>query len=536
MRKLCWVGLLALVFACVPWASNVDGKRFPCQVSDDCAGDGFVCIAGICRDPRDLALPDGGAADGSHDSGDIDRDAATDASHDSAAPDHDVGRDGGSDASVVDHRMPDAVVADADRADTVVADATVADAPADAGSDAGCVSDNECPTGDAGPGICFSGRCGHFAITNLPVLNDQVRGISIALNRQGLPAIGYYSSSNSVPANCKAAYQASDGSAWHAVDNVDTGNVGAEPQLVWGPGDRPWLAYRDDANDTVRVAHYEGLAFTSESIGSYGLAPDDRSGFAIEPTTGVQHFLVRDPGAGLLYSARSPGTDPSAVPTDLLVWRGTFYDTNARWPALFRDPVSGMIYGTFAARGRPYIGLVMPGIGFVSVQLAPETNAGCGQLGLNSGQACSAFRPIDLAFDSRGQVHLCTHIDDQNGNARVVYIVDDGNEFQGRVVSTESDDPSGYYPGFGCAIVVDQRDIPHVFYSNTTHKRLRHVVVLPAQIVNGIDVEAVDDTGQWPDAVVAADGTLHLAYAKVTARLSYPTTSTLMTAKLVWGP
>ncbi|MFH1810882.1 MAG: hypothetical protein ABIJ09_19230 [Pseudomonadota bacterium] len=570
-----WLALFAAIgAACYPFVGGIDGDRFTCTVDDDCAGDGFVCVAGVCRDPRDLRIPDAGLQDAAV--GDVDQDGGADAGLDASATDAavDAGQDAAAsdlaipDLRTVDHSLSDAGASEAATPDTAATDlaspdvesdagavdagtadlwfpdSAAEDAPAedsavvdagsdaslDAGVDAGpCLADNTCTATTTS--FCFSGRCAHLDVTELTSDLEQVRMPSLALVDGVRPAVAYYGYSPTA-ASRKLGYFEYDGNQWQGpatVDSVD--EVGADPALAFAPGGRPWFSYRKDANDKIRLAYYDGFSYQASDIVGSGQNESDRAGLVIAQD-GNQTVLVRDASDGLVVGMRRPAA-PDAIPGASFDLLPSFVQ-NARWPALFAEAATGDTYATFVNSDRPFLGLVLPDLGLVSVSMAPVTNAGCQRLGLPNSY-CNADRPVDLAFDSHGALHFCTQMKTGSSDYRLLYLWLAADGFHGAEVAADSDWDSYYEPGAACTIVVDALDVPHVFFTQTARKKLRHARVhdhVP-QIVGNAD--GPDDNGHWPDAVVSDDGLLHMAWSRVLTRSSNTmSTSALQVARLVW--
>lgn len=539
MHKVWVTALLALVFACVPLAGSIDGKRFPCQVDNDCAGDGFVCIAGICRDPRDLALPDAAAADSGRDAGDVDRDAAADAGRDAAAADHDVGRDTGldaaADAAPRDRHAFDQQLVDAGAADGAALDAGP-DSGGDAALDAGCNANSQCLAPDGSMAICFSGRCGRLDPVDLNAGVTTVRSTSIAVDDQDRPAIAFDTTGTAAVRLFR-----NDGSAW-AVTVIDTaGTLDTEPTLGFDPAGRAWVSYRRESDDKALVTYSGGAPDIAASYSN--LYYDyERSSFAIDPATGAQHVLIGNYGDGLHYVSRTPAT-PDALPpvfgSATLALDGYYM----RWSALFS--ARGTIYGTFSHDDRPHVGVVYPGIGFVSTYAGEITDTWCGQFGMSTSSSCRADQPVDLAVDSSGRVVLCSYVSDSASDYRVVYLENAGSGFRGDDLFNDTEN-TGYDRGARCAIVVDALDTAHVFYPKTRGgggRKLMHTRVWhddAGALQQTTEALMLGDLGQWPDAVVDPTGRLHLSYVKVTAPAgrneTTDITSSLLTyARLEWS-
>jgi hypothetical protein len=69
-----------------------------------------------------------------------------------------------------------------------------------------------------------------------------------------------------------------DGGLSWSLSTIDsTGSVGSYARLAFDSADLPWIAYYDDTNKNLKVAHYDGSAWaliTVDSTGDVGLSPD----------------------------------------------------------------------------------------------------------------------------------------------------------------------------------------------------------------------------------------------------------------------
>lgn len=569
MHRVWFVITILGLSGCLPTVGTIDGDRFPCDTDDDCAGDGFVCVAHICRDPRDLRQPDAGPVDATPDrhtdagwdSGvDAEVDAATDGSFDSetvwdvAAPDTTVADGWVEDSWTGDRLSFDALTQDGRRHDVgggdtaLLEDGALAeggqgdgpedagladggDAAVDAGSDAGpCTADDDCAEAGDSPRICYSGRCGYLQLETVTTATSDIVAPSLGLDSQGRAVIAFYDDSSE-----DLGQSTRNGAKNWAYVSLDTqDDVGQEPQLsIYG--DRVWVAYRKGENDTARLA----ADFQFAELSELGAETTQRVGFCVD-YLGYQHILAKNDDEVLVYGYRQPQLGSIFDPP--FVTRVSYGGIGGRWPALFRDNGPGIVYGTFVADSRPHVGFVDPLLGFVSTYVFPRTSAGCDKFGLGSSSSCNADRPVALALDRSGKIRMCSMIRNTSSSYRVVYMYDDGDRFSGQVVYTESRPESSGDDGARCAIVVDNLNVSHLFFAKTDGgggRRFIHITVDHSgdNPVVGENVLIDGDSGYYPDVLVDTQGKLHMAYVQVEQRSGdYITEGTLIYGQLVWNP
>jgi len=530
MRLICTVLLTGMLGACLPFVGSVDGDRFPCGTDDDCAGDGFVCVAGICRDPRDLRQVDAGEVDAAIDDGGS---AERGASQDGGDHDASGALDAGPDATSPDSSAVDRVAPDLGAEDGWAEDAAGEDASEDAGPPGPCVSDESCTL--TPESFCFAGRCAHLETEAISTPAPRVEAPALSLSAAGQPIIAFF---DSIGEDAHLAWRAASGD-WASQSLETAGDVGREPALALDPAGDPWVSYRRNDDSTLQLAYKHGAALVDiGQVVEIGAAVPDRAGFAIDGL-GRQHLLAY--GGVLLYGTRDPAEQPGdhlAPPFALRVARGT---TGVSWPALFLDATSGAIYGTYVADNRPHVGVVDPVLGFVSAYVFPRTTEGCAALGLGTSSAsCDANRPVDLAVAPDGRVHLCAHIKNTSGQYRVVYIHDDGVRFVGGVFYDRSS-PEYDEIGARCVVEVDAEGAAHAFVTRTDagERRLLHFYLDPAVEVSSASARSLEHQGQgtgyWPDSLLDDQGRLHMVYVRALTPTSRGTTVDIDTSELVYA-
>lgn len=358
MSKIFAIVLLSA--QCSPLVGSINEDLFSCSSDQDCGGDGYTCVDGICRDPlwsppldanaavldasitdlspRDqIAEPDTSSVDqGLQDHTvpdttlglDAGQDINTDAAGgdlrlvDSFFPEPDSGENGREsgpvDLSVFDALPSDQVFADLllDQ-DGAPVDAVAADVTSDAALDSGpvgpstCHIDEDCvpdilDAGDAGSAtdadpsyLCFSGRCA--TVQWQTISNDATEGPrspSLALTPGKQPAV--VNQNVGIEFN-SLQFRYFNAGVWSQNQSLDADkNTGLDPMLQRAPDGSFWVSYGFNQADYPYSKSHRLAHLVADQSGNFDVTVANFSDVFDGNLQNLPGFVVDADGALLL--------------------------------------------------------------------------------------------------------------------------------------------------------------------------------------------------------------------------------------------